>query len=102
MDKLNFLIWNVRGLNDKARRDNLRKVVDEARPAVICLQETKLSHISAQDVSSFLSQEFANFVYLPAQQTRGRILVAWREGAFTVDHHRAHGHSVSVLLSSKQ
>jgi len=100
MDRTSILIWNVRGLNDKARRDNLRKVVDESRPEVICLQETKLSHISARDVSSFLGQEFINFVYLPAQQTRGGILVAWREGTFTVDHHRVHGHSVSVLFSS--
>jgi len=76
MDRTSILIWNVRGLNDKARRDNLRKVVDESRPEVICLQETKLSHISARDVSSFLGQEFINFVYLPAQQTRGGILVA--------------------------
>ena len=100
MDRSSILIWNVRGLNDKSRRDNLRKVVDESRPAVVCLQETKLSHISVQDVSSFLGQEFVNFVYLPAQQTRGGILVAWREGTFMVDHHRVHRHSVSVLLSS--
>jgi len=68
MDRSSILIWNVRGLNDKTRRDNLRKVVDESRPAVVCLQETKLSHISVQDVSSFLGQEFVNFVYLPAHR----------------------------------
>jgi hypothetical protein len=73
MDRSSFLIWNVRGLNDKARRDNLRKVVDDARPAAVSLQETKLSHISERDVISFLGRDFTNFVYLPAQQTQGVI-----------------------------
>ena len=76
MDKLNFLIWNVRGLNDKTQRDNLRKVVNDARPTVVCIQETKLSHISERDVISFLGRDFTKFVFLPAQQTRGGILVA--------------------------
>ena len=59
-----------------ARRDNLRKVVDDTRPAVVCLQETKLSHIADRDVVSFLGSDFTKFVFLPAQQTRGGILVA--------------------------
>ena len=102
MDRLSFLIWNVRGLNDKARRDNLRKVVDDARPAVVCIQETKLAHISERDVISFLGRDFTNFVYLPAQQTRGGILIAWRDGSFMVNHHRVHRHSVSVLFSNNE
>lgn len=102
MDKSKFLIWNVRGLNDKTRRDNLRKVVDDSRPAVVCLQETKLSHISDRDVLSFLGRDFTNFVFLPAQQTRGGILIAWREGIFTVTQHRVHRHSVSVLFSNNE
>jgi hypothetical protein len=46
MDSVNFLIWNVRGLNDKDRRENLQKVVEASRPSVVCLQVTKLAHIS--------------------------------------------------------
>lgn len=100
MDKLNFMIWNVRGLNDKARRDNLRKVVDDTRPAVVCLQETKLSYISERDVISFLGRDFTKFVFLSAQQTRGGILIAWRDGSFVVSQHRVHRHSASVLFSN--
>ena len=100
MDSTNILVWNVRGLNDKGRRGNLRKIVDAARPALVCLQETKLSHITVRDVSSFLGPDFSQFVYLPAQQTRGGILIAWRDGVFSVDHHHVHRYSVSVLLSN--
>ena len=101
MDRANVLIWNVRGLNDRARRDNLRKVVDDSKPAVVCLQETKLSNITERDVTTFLGRDFTNFVFLPAQQTRGGILVAWKEGNFEVSQHRVHRHSVSVLFSNQ-
>lgn len=86
MDCANFLIWNVRGLNDRARRDNVRKVVDITRLTVICLQETKLATISDWEVLAFLGPSYHNFVYLPAQITCGGILIAWRDGTFTVDH----------------
>jgi len=69
---------------------------------VVCIQETKLAHISERDVISFLGRDFTNFVYLPAQQTRGGILIAWRDGSFMVNHHRVHRHSVSVLFSNNE
>ena len=78
MDSVSILVWNVRGLNDKNRRDNLRKVVETSHPAVVCLQETKLAHISDRDVASFLSPEFVHFVYLPAQQTGFNFLAEFR------------------------
>jgi len=71
MDKTSILVWNVRGINDKGRRDNIRKVVHDFRPSVVCLLETKLSHISDHDVASFLGREFSEFVFRPAQRTRG-------------------------------
>lgn len=52
-----ILVWNVRGLNDRAKRDNVRKVVDQCRPSIVCLQETKLSFISEWDVLSFLGPD---------------------------------------------
>lgn len=96
MDCSIFLIWNVRGLNARARRDNVRIVVDCIRPTMVCLQETKLATISNWDILAFLGPAYHNFVYLPAQNTRGGILVAWRDGVFSVDHWRVHQHSVSI------
>ena len=29
MENVSILVWNVRGLNDRGKRDNLRKVVDD-------------------------------------------------------------------------
>ena len=69
---------------------------------MVCLQEIKLSHISDRDVAYCLGPEFINFVFLPAQQTRGGLLIAWREGSLEVSYHHVHRHSVSVLLSNKE
>jgi exonuclease III len=42
MDQYTMLSWKVRGLNMRARRDALRVLVGDIRPAILCVQETKL------------------------------------------------------------
>ena len=96
MASCNVLIWNARGLNDKSRRDMVHQVVQSCQPVIVCLQETKLAHISVHDVLSILGQGFQSFAYLPAQQTRGGILIAWKKDVFLAECHRVHRHSVSV------
>lgn len=54
MASSNILIWNAHGLNEKKRRDVVHQVVQSCQPVVVCLQETKLSHISQWDVVSIL------------------------------------------------
>jgi len=100
MAPFNVLIWNVRGLNDKVRRDVVNQVIQSCCPALVCLQETKLSYISERDILSLLGQDFNSFCYLPAQETRGGTLVAWRNGVFTFECYRVDRHLVSVELQS--
>ena len=78
MDISNILIWNVRGLNRKSRRDGVRDMVLSTRPDLVCLQETKKEAISRRMVMSMLGSEFDKFIFLPAQGTRGDILLAWK------------------------
>jgi exonuclease III len=79
MDNISVLCWNVRGLNDRARRDTVRTLIDDIRPAIVCLQETKLNVISEFVVFGMLGVNFREFAYLPASDTRGGILVAARQ-----------------------
>jgi len=65
----NILVWNMRGLNDRGRRDIVRKVMHSIKPKIICLQETKLTLISDFDVFSFLGRDCHKFVYLSARGT---------------------------------
>ena len=45
------MVWNVRGLNAPARRHAVYQVVLAASPSVVCLEETKLEHITVDIVS---------------------------------------------------
>jgi exonuclease III len=84
MNSSNVLIWNVRGVNDRGHRDTVRKVVVSCKPILICLQETKLALIDFHVMLSIFGRDYRDFVYLPAQGTRGGILVTWRDGVFGV------------------
>lgn len=56
---------------------------------------------SEWDVMAILGRAYRQYVFLPAQGSRGGILVAWREGSFSADHWRVHRHSVSVKFSTE-
>jgi len=96
MDPSKILIWNVRGLNRKSRRDAVRSMVADTRPDIVCLQETKKEATSRRMVMSMLGGDFDEFVTLPAVGTRGGILVAWKSGVCKALDIRVDVFSVSV------
>lgn len=74
---LAILSWNVRGLNNPAKRRAVQKAVQEFRCNVVCLQETKLSHVNSSLVREILGGSFGDsFIFLPADGTKGGILLA--------------------------
>ena len=74
----NFLIWNVRGLNDPARRGVVYAVVRKHNVSVVCLQETKLQWVDLSVVRQCCGPSFSEFCFAPADGTRGGILIAWK------------------------
>jgi endonuclease/exonuclease/phosphatase family metal-dependent hydrolase len=66
MDVLKILIWNVRGLNRKARCDVVRDLIGSCRPNIVYLQETKKEAISHRMVLSMLGADFDEFIVLLA------------------------------------
>lgn len=97
----NVLVWNVRGLNARCRRDSLREVVRDCNAAIVCVQETKLAVISPFLVNEMLGTRFSSFAYLPADGTRGGILVACRSPELSCTPCHCGQYSVSVLVSSE-
>ena len=49
------------GLNEIAYRDNVRMLVDDVRPSIVCLQQTKLNVISKYLVFAMLGMNFTEF-----------------------------------------
>lgn len=72
-----LLSWNVRGLNSTARQEEIKQVMQLQKPLIICLQETKLMDITPTMVLNILGHEYRdNYCFLPAEDTRGGILLA--------------------------
>lgn len=61
MENTPLLSWNVRGLSARARRDNVRTLVDDIHPSIVCLQETKLDVIPQSMVIAMLVVNFRDF-----------------------------------------
>jgi exonuclease III len=108
MDSMNqsqiykILPWNVRGLNNSARQEDVRQMVSLVKPEIICLQETKLVTIDRSTVCSTLGSQFAdNYFYLPGDGTRGGILVASRDSVFHLHQpHFTHNTISSTMLDN--
>ena len=48
-----ILCWNVRGLNNPAKRSAVREFVQAAKVNLVCLQETKLDALDHFDVMQY-------------------------------------------------
>jgi exonuclease III len=99
--KCSLLNWNVRGLNNSARRKVVKDLVSDLGCSIVALQETKLAVIHAEDVRETVGTNFMNsFVYLPAQGTRGGVMVAVDEDHYSIKQFEHRSYSVSALLES--
>lgn len=100
MDLSNMLVWNIRGMNKKSHRDALRNLIGDIRSKIVSVQETKINQLMNCVLLSALGLELDQHVALPAQGTRGRVLIAWRGSACHAITTRLDTYSVSVLFQS--
>lgn len=100
MDISNVLVWNVRGLNNKARRDSVRVLIAAVRPDIVCLQESKVQDISTRILLSTLGADLDQHIALPATGTRGGVLIAWKSVACRALSSRIDTFSASVLFQN--
>jgi exonuclease III len=82
----NILVWNVRGLNSRANHNVVHELVVVQCLSLVCLQETKLESITDFDVIQLVGIGF-DYVFVPAVQTRGGILVAFGKPLFLAEIH---------------
>ncbi|XP_073357863.1 uncharacterized protein [Aegilops tauschii subsp. strangulata] len=97
---LKIIFWNVRGLNSGAKRTAVRSVISAAVPTIVCLQETKLTHVSDAIVLETLGPSFEDFYFLPADGTRGGILLAWQRATISLSNPLIGEHHMTALVSS--
>ena len=79
--------WNVRGLNMPAKRDAVCETAAAHRPAIMCLQETKIGIWSPALVKDVGGARLADCIVLPAIGTRGGIAVLWDKQIVSIVSH---------------
>jgi exonuclease III len=95
----NILSWNVRGLNSLARQENLKQVVAIFKPDLVCIQETKMEIINSRTIRTTLGPGFEdNFHFLPADGTRGGILLATKGAYLQFQNHVSTEHTISATI----
>jgi exonuclease III len=101
---LTILSWNVRGLNDAARRELVRETTTCARPAIVCLQETKIDTMTPAIILESIGYRLSSYYSLDAEGTRGGVLLGWDKDVVLVTEldHRIFTISatVTVLMSN--
>jgi exonuclease III len=96
-----ILDCNVRGLNDLAKRHAVREFVASLNVNVVCFQETKLDVIDEFIVLQCLGPAFDGFVYLPAVETRGGIMLARDTSVLEIDSFSFDSYAITGEIKTK-
>jgi exonuclease III len=92
---LELVCWNVRGLNDPAKRSAIREFVEALRVSIVCFQETKMDVLDDFLVRQCLEPSFDGYVYLVAVETRGGILLAWDSSMVEISRVTFYTHAIT-------
>ena len=94
----NCLVWNVRGLNSRSRRNVVRELVAQENISLLSLQETKLDDCSDSLVLEICGAGF-DYFFKPATNTCGGILLAWRSDTWSVTNPLIWSYSLTAKVS---
>lgn len=95
-----ILCWNVRGLNDGAKRASVRNVISASGASIVCLQETKIENWTQSLLIDTVGPELArNCTVLPAIGTAGGILLATSDRYFHMQPLPPTDHSTSIKIT---
>jgi exonuclease III len=75
--KPKILSWNIRGLNLEEKRMKIKGLIGEWKADIVCLQETKLQHVTREIARSLWGCAHMDWCYLGSQGASGGILLMW-------------------------
>jgi exonuclease III len=99
LTQIKLLNWNVRGLNDRARRSVVRDLAVSSGCSILCIQESKLAPIRDSEKTEIAGQALNGYTQLTVDGTRGGILLFWNEDIFDVQIVRIANFSITAKLT---
>ena len=95
------LSWNVRGLNDSAKRASLRNLLRDWNCDLVCVQETKLGEVELCDVRSIWSSHHVGSSVLKARGAAGGVIVLWNTNTVNLISSSSGEFSVTCFLQMR-
>lgn len=97
-----MVLWNVRGLNALAKFTTVFKVASSWRPAILCLEETKIARWNSSLERYIGGGGLDKCFHLPAAGSRDGISLYWNSRTISISSPLAHRFSIfaSVRMSS--
>jgi exonuclease III len=94
-----LLSWNIWGLNNPVKQEDVKQVFQLHKPMLVCLQETKLREITNLMVNIYLGLDYsANFWYLTVEGTRGGVLLAYRDTSLKFSDVSINTYTISIKV----
>lgn len=96
----NIICWNVRGLNDGAKRASVRNQIISSGATIVCLQETKIANWTYTLIYETVGGDLAkNAVFLPSTGASGGILLAASDRFFRLTNTHQNTNSISATIT---
>jgi len=74
---MKIITYNVRGLGGGEKRAEVRRLVNEKKPLVLCIQETKMEFMNEQLVKALWGDDVHNYSYQPSVGAFGGLVTVW-------------------------
>ncbi|XP_020262172.1 uncharacterized protein LOC109838113 [Asparagus officinalis] len=96
---MKFGSWNVRGLNNPAKRRLVKDCLKFAKVDLVGLQETKLNSSRVSFLRSLGSSSISSWISLDASESRGGVLLGWNDNIFSCSSSSVDIFSVAAILT---
>jgi hypothetical protein len=93
---MKVMSYNVRGLGGGEKRVEVRKLVSEKHPFVLCIQETKLGVVDDLMIKSLWGDVACGYSYQPSMGASGGLVTVWDTSCVTVWSTMSYNHVLVI------
>jgi len=93
---MKILSWNVRGLGGFVKRPEVRTLINEKNPSIVCIQETKLSVVDDVLCAALWGIRTPSYSYRSAVGASGGLLIMWDSSIVEVWSTFSMEHALSI------